>query len=669
MHTIIPQEYLGKLSRKLVYCILLLGLSVSLILGVVGQMETGFSAQWNHLFLDSFLKYSANGKTAKNVVVIDIDDNSLSAVGQWPWPRYRMASLIESINDKKPSAIGLDILFSEPDRTSLNNIKKSFKNDFGLEISFVGASPGLSDNDGYFGKVLSGIGVVGAKYFYFDQYNKAEMPVKPEFHITGSTDLLSLYNAPGVLNNTDEIASQLKYSGFINNQLDTDGMLRRIPLLIQHQGVIYPQLSLAAFMRSIRVDSATIEEDGNGPVIHVGKHLIPINKSGFALLRFNGKPQLYPAISAVDILNGSVHQADIQGKVVFVGSSAAAMNDLHSTIFDSQFPGLKSQAVIIENILADDFIREPSWSGKAILLTCILAGLLISFLYIILREPVKLFLCSVTLTATILFISIYLFKSNGIFVSPAIPALVILVLFIFYTATGFAVEKRQAYIWFRKLANARQVTMDSMAAVAETRDPETGAHIKRTQYYVKAIAEKLRDTKHYSNILTQDYINLLFVSAPLHDIGKVGVPDNILLKPGKLTEAEFEVMKKHPEYGKKIIYSTAEKIEGDNFLIIAGEIALTHHEKWDGTGYPSGLAGDNIPLSGRIMAVADVYDALINRRCYKPAFSHEVSIEIMKEARGKIFDPVILDAFFSIETIILGIASSYKDKDEHFLNE
>lgn len=664
MRTIHPHEFTGKLSRKWVYLVLSVGLSVSIILGVVGQMETGFSTQWSHLFLDSFLEYSANGKTAQNAVVVDVDDVSLSAVGQWPWPRYRMASLVEAIADKKPAAIALDILFAEPDRTSLNNIQKSFKQDFGLDISIVGASPGLFDNDGYFGHVLSGTGVVGARYFYFDQINKSEITIKPEFRFTGRTDLLSLYDAPGVLNNTYEIASQLKYSGFVNNQLDSDGMLRRIPLLIQHKGVIYPNLSLAAFMRSIGVVSANIEEDRNGPVIHVGKHFIPINKRGLALLRFNGKPHLYPAISAVDILNGNFRASDIKGKIVFIGSSAAALNDLHSTIFDPQFPGLKSQAAVIENITTNNFIREPSWAAIAILLTCIATGLLISSLYMLLRDPFKLFLCSATLTGAILLISIYMFESTGLFISPATPILVTLVLFILFTATGFAVEKRHAYEWFKKLANARQVTMVSMAAVAETRDPETGAHIKRTQHYVKAIAEQLRNTGNYSNILTQEFIDLLFVSAPLHDIGKVGVPDNILLKPGKLTEAEFELMKKHPEYGKKIIYSTAQKIEGDNFLVIAGEIALTHHEKWDGTGYPSGLAGHNIPLSGRIMAVADVYDALINRRCYKPPFPHEVSIGIMRAARGKIFDPVILDAFFSIEAIILEIASSYKDKDE-----
>lgn len=662
-------KFSSKLSRQWTYAILLLGLLVSAGLGILGQMESGFSVQWGYQFLDSFLKYSANGKAAQNSVVIDVDDVSLSAAGQWPWPRYRMASLVKNVADAEPAAIGLDILFSEPDRTSLSNIQKSFKQDFGLDISFVGASPGLTDNDGYFGHVLSATGAVGARYFYFDHISKAEIDVKPEFHFRGRTDLLSLNNATGVLNNTFEISSQLKFNGFLNNQPDSDGMHRRIPLLIQHEGVIYPHLSLATYMRSLGVDSAVIEEDGNGPIIHVGNHLIPINKAGYALLRFNGKPQLYPAISALDILNGSFNVADLKGKIVFIGSSAAALNDLHSTIFDSQFPGLKMQAVIIENITSDSFIREPSWAATVILLACIATGLLVSALFIYLREPLHLFLGNALLTGFISLVSIYLFQSSGIFLSPGAPILVTLVLFTLFITARFVIEKKQAYVWFKQLANARQVTIESMAAVAETRDPETGAHIKRTQHYVKAIAEKLRDNGTYSDTLTEEFIELLFVSAPLHDIGKVGVPDHILLKPGKLTYAEFELMKKHAEYGKNIIYSTAKKMEGDNFLIIAGEIASTHHEKWDGTGYPLGLAGQTIPLSGRIMAVADVYDALISRRCYKPPFPHEEAFRIMREENGKIFDPMILDTFFSIEEKIKKIASKYQDENERVLGD
>jgi HD-GYP domain-containing protein (c-di-GMP phosphodiesterase class II) len=663
------EQFSFRLTKVWISWFVLLGLFISLSLGLVGQAETGPPAHWNNFFLDSFIKNTTNEKVATNAMVVDIDDISLSAAGQWPWPRYRMASLVQTVADNGPAAIGLDILFSEPDRTSLNNIKKSFKQDFDLDISISGAMPGLSDNDGYFGQVLSKTKTVGARYFYFDLTSNEDAPINAEFSFDGKTELLDLHEAPGVLNNTKDIASQLKFSGFVNNQRDNDGMLRKIPLLIKYKGQIYPHLSLATYMRSLGKHTATISQDGNGPIIKIGKHIIPISAQGYAMLRFNGGPQLYPAISAMDIFNGAFKQKQIENKIVFIGSSAAGLNDLHSTIVDSQFPGLKLQAVIIENIINDSFIRIPTWAKPATLFISLIAGLLITVLFIYFRGPLKLFIGTVTVVMVIFTASFLLFQASGLFLSPGTPIIVVTILYIIFNTTRFIIEKKQAYIWYKKLSNARQVTMESMAAVAETRDPETGAHIKRTQYYVKAIAEKLKSDGLYPDILTDDYINLLFVSAPLHDIGKVGVPDHILLKPGKLTEEEFELMKKHAEYGKNIIFSTAQKIEGDNFLIIAAEIASTHHEKWDGTGYPVGLAGQNIPLSGRIMAVADVYDALISKRCYKPPYPHTVAISMMKEEDGKIFDPAILSAFFSIDAEIQVIAAKYRDENEQVLGD
>jgi HD-GYP domain-containing protein (c-di-GMP phosphodiesterase class II) len=657
-------RFSNKLSRKCANLIFVTGLSVSALIGFVEYQQTASIARLDHLFLDTFLKCSASGKPAQNIVVIDIDEMSLSAVGQWPWPRYRMASLIETIATGKPAAIGLDVLFSEPDRSSLANIQQTFKRDFGVDVSFTGAPAGLLDNDGYFGYVLSQAGAVGSKYFYFDHGSKTEVSAKSELRFGGHTDLLSLNDASGVLLNTYAIASQTKLSGFINNQPDEDGMLRRLPLLIQHNGVIHANLALASVMKSSGTASASIEWDRSGPLIQVGSHRIPIDEKGFALLRFNGGPHLYPAISALDILNGTFREADIKGKIVFVGSSAAGLNDLHSTAFDSQFPGSKVQAVMAENIATGHFVREPGWASKAIFVGCIVTGALMSALFIAASGAFQILLGSTVLAGFLVLIGALFFGHAGMFVSPGASILVAGILFVLFSVARFAMEKRHAHIWFKRLGNARQVTIESMAAVAETRDPETGAHIKRTQHYVKAIAEQLMRSGYYTNILTEEYIDLLFISAPLHDVGKVGVPDHILLKPGKLTDEEYVVMKQHAELGRRIIFSTAQRIEGDNFLTIAGEIAATHHEKWDGTGYPLGLAGQEIPLSGRIMSVADIYDALISRRCYKEPFPHEKATSFMREASGKTFDPVVLDAFFSIEDKIKEIAAKYRDEEE-----
>ena len=181
-------------------------------------------------------------------------------------------------------------------------------------------------------------------------------------------------------------------------------------------------------------------------------------------------------------------------------------------------------------------------------------------LFIVLRGPIQLIVGSSALAVLVFLGSAYLIHSASIFVSPLMPMTVIAVLFALFTTTRFAIEKRQAYAWFKMLANARQLVMESMAAVAETRHPETGAHIRRTQNYVRAIAEKLRCDGHYTEILTHEFIDLLFVSAPLHDIGKVGIPDSILLKSDRLTPPEFELMKKHAEYGRNIICSAAQRL-------------------------------------------------------------------------------------------------------------
>ncbi len=209
----------------------------------------------------------------------------------------------------------------------------------------------------------------------------------------------------------------------------------------------------------------------------------------------------------------------------------------------------------------------------------------------------------------------------------------------------------------------QDVTVLAMSSMAETRDNETGNHILRTQRYVEALARQLKGHPKFAVLLTEDYIRLLFKSAPLHDIGKIGIPDHILLKPGKLTPEEFEVMKTHTTLGYEAI-RRAEKALGMeiDFLSIAKEIALSHQEKWDGSGYPQGLAGEAIPLSARLMAVADVYDALISERVYKPALQHDEVLKIMSEGRGTHFDPEVLDAFMQVQAEFGRIAEQFSDR-------
>ena len=216
----------------------------------------------------------------------------------------------------------------------------------------------------------------------------------------------------------------------------------------------------------------------------------------------------------------------------------------------------------------------------------------------------------------------------------------------------------------REISAIQDVTILAMASLAETRDSDTGNHIRRTQYYVRALAEKLKTHQRFGYFLSDQTIELLFKSAPLHDIGKVGIADRVLLKPGRFTPEEFEIMKSHTTLGRDAI-EHAEKQLGMqvDFLNLAKEIAYYHKEKWDGSGYPMGISGDDIPISARLMAVADVYDALISRRVYKEGMPHEKAVTIIAESKGTHFDPDVVDAFLELQDEFRAIAVRYADSD------
>ena len=222
----------------------------------------------------------------------------------------------------------------------------------------------------------------------------------------------------------------------------------------------------------------------------------------------------------------------------------------------------------------------------------------------------------------------------------------------------------EAEVARRMLENeiTQEVSIRALAHLAETRDPETGNHILRTQGYVRELALRLRDHPRFSAILNERYIDLLHRSAPLHDIGKVGIPDLILLKPGPLTPEEWQVMKTHAKLGAEAIEQaerdTARPVE---FLRLAKEIAHWHHERWDGSGYPDGLVGEAIPLSARLMALADVFDALISPRVYKPEMSLEQARDIIMQGRGQHFDPDVVDAFLTGFDGFSEIAGRHRD--------
>jgi putative two-component system response regulator len=260
-----------------------------------------------------------------------------------------------------------------------------------------------------------------------------------------------------------------------------------------------------------------------------------------------------------------------------------------------------------------------------------------------------------------------LLARSGVYVSPVAPMLAVLAGFVVLGMGRYWAEELAAKHQAWELSMAQDSALTGLAAVAETRDPETGEHILRTRHYVQALAERLATHPRFRGELLPGQLDSMAKSAPLHDIGKVGIPDAVLLKPGKLTDMELGIMRRHASIGQHALERAGRFPGADarhSFLRFGGEMAGAHHERWDGTGYPRQLKGDAIPVSARIMALADVYDALRSRRSYKEPMSHAAAVACIREASGTHFDPDVVRAFLEIQELFAEIAARYMDQAE-----
>lgn len=208
----------------------------------------------------------------------------------------------------------------------------------------------------------------------------------------------------------------------------------------------------------------------------------------------------------------------------------------------------------------------------------------------------------------------------------------------------------------------RDVAIFALARLAESRDPETGAHLERVQHYSRLLAQRMAALPNYRDKIDGEFIRLVFITSPLHDIGKVGIPDAVLLKPGPLSAREYSVMKTHVTIGAECLDAALRRYPEARFLQIARDIAATHHEWYDGTGYPNGLKGDDIPLCGRIVALADVYDALTCKRVYKEEFAHDIARSIIIQEAGTHFDPDVVAAFCDVESEFIRVRERFSEQ-------
>ncbi len=661
------------IARRTQRSVLVMGVGLSFFLLFLTVFRPSAMIQLDNLGYDELLSSLRRIPPPSEVVIVDVDEKSLRELGQWPWPRYQIARLLETLHEADVKSVGIDFILAEPDRLSLNQLKESLQQALQVSIDFSQVPTDYLDNDALLARTMAFPEVVASIWFMFDEPDRAVIPSLPipEIVIQRSADApesIPLPKASSALYPLSQLSHSVQSIGFLNALPDSDGKIRRAPLLIACQDRIYPSLALAAVMRKIGVFQATMRVSAAGiEEVQVGDIRIPTDRQGGMLLPFNqaGRQQ-FQWVSAVDLLKKNVLLDQLRGKVVFLGSSAAGQQDVQATPLDRRFPGVQVHAVTADAILRGSFLHSPAWS---IGVQCILV-LVLGAIMTVLLSRYSLTVCALTgaggLTG-LWYGAQWLLNAHGLYLSPVTPMAALGATFIILGVVRFRREENVARQKSYELALAQDCAILGLVTVAETRDPETGGHIVRTQYYVRALAMQLAKKPQYKKELSAETLDMLFKSAPLHDIGKVGIPDNILLKPGRLTDEEFDVMRLHTIAGHQALVR-AERISGIkqklSFLRYAQEIALAHHERWDGKGYPKGLKGAEIPLAARLMALADVYDALRSKRPYKPPLPHAEAAKLISAGSGTQFDPDVVQAFNEIEDIFIAIAGRDPDKEK-----
>ncbi|RUA01310.1 MAG: hypothetical protein DSY89_04800 [Deltaproteobacteria bacterium] len=648
--------------------VLFCGLGLVAILSVYFFFRPGLLDTANNQIYDTLLRSIPHSTPSSLPVIVDIDDESLKQYGQWPWPRYRIARLLDRIKESGARSIALDMFFPEPDRTSLGHLQREVEQDLGVRLSLSNVSGDLRDNDTVLAHCLSrGPFVLGYK-FIFDKKTALSSDCRlhpaPVFVIrsTPADSESSARPIPrGTVCNLPVLAEAVTHSGFTNATPDRDGVLRWVPVVMAYKGKFYPSLALSALLKADGTGQVLLRMNEDGiESVTLGNRVIPLDEQGNLLVRFRGPQQTFRHIPAARILAGQVKKDEIKDHIVFIGTSAAGLKDIYATPYDPHFPGVETHAAIVDNIVQGDFLRRPQWMRGLELILGVLIGILSAILLAYGRAAWNILVFIISLAG--LWVGArWLFSHQGVFVSPVIPLAIFAVNFSFLSALKFWREERKGKKRAQEMAKVQAVTLETIAMVIETRHTETGGHVKRTQHYVKYLARFLQKNKKYRSILDDETVELLFYSSPLHDVGKVGVPDSVLKNPGKLKPEEFEVMKQHTVYGKLIFDEAEAKLGKNSFFSIARTIAYTHHEKWDGSGYPQGLSGKAIPLFGRIMAIADIYDALISRRVYKDAMCHEDAAAYLTERGGKDLDPDVVHAFLNCQDEFQKVAAHFSD--------
>jgi adenylate cyclase len=636
--------------------VFLCGVTAVIVAAVFAVFPPTLLGRLDNAAYDILLRSARTRPPGGRVVIVDVDERSLSTIGQWPWRRDLIGGLIARLREMGAATIALDMVFAEPDRYG----------DPGGSDQRPNASARHPSDEALAATLREGRVVLGHAMRFDNAPPSGSAcvlhPVDPALlHVGEDTGTAPYFHATGVVCNLPMLAQAAGASGFMNATPDADGILRRVPLLIELDGRVYPSLALASAMaatgsrdmvlRISNVNTASLIVDNlsrRSLAEAKADRGVPVDGRANALLRYRGKKQTFPYVSAADVLSGGVPAGTLQDKIVFVGTTALGTREVVATPLDTLFAGVEVQATVADNLLQQDFISRSQFGTALEGMVVLVLGIAVTWL-VASTGTLSGVLGSGSGIAALWYFAVWVL-STGVFVSPVMPTIGVIAALAIMTLVKFTVERGRADTAGREKANAQRLMIQTLLSLTETRDAETGRHSRRTQRYVRLLAEQLSTRPEFQDYLTPERIDLVSSLAPLHDIGKVGVPDHILNKPGALTPDELAEMRKHPEYGYEVILKAEGRVgvRDDAILAVAKDIVYTHHERWDGTGYPRRLRGTEIPVEGRVMAVVDVYDAITTRTLYRPPMSHDDAVTFIVERRATHFDPAVVQAFVDV---------------------
>ncbi len=403
---------------------------------------------------DAMFQSTYSDVASEAVVIVDLDEESLGAFGQWPWPRYRVALLLEKIRRSGAVSIGLDIVFVEEDRTSPRIIREQLQKELGVDIGFTGLPEGLEDNDLILADILEeGPFVLG---YYFDLYQRPGQDVgqysQNKLHpvnlaVVSSPEAKPLnqafFHARGVTGNIPVLSRSVSSSGFMNVAPDADGVIRRVPLFMSHGNDYYPSLALATILNVLESRQAVVRTTSGGvESIRIANLRIPVDSRGQLLLNFRGPGKTFKYVSARAVLQNTVEEDTFKGKIVFVGTSATGLKDIRTMPLDPVYPGVETHATVVDNILTGEFLHRPDWSPGLELIFILAAGL-ISTIFLIWLRGIWLVVPFSVIVAAVWLGSHYVFKSQGFYFSPFMPLLTLSGNFTLLTFLKFRLEEKE----------------------------------------------------------------------------------------------------------------------------------------------------------------------------------------------------------------------------------